>query len=160
MAKDQTQGARGRRSARLLAFEVLYEVDVARHQAADVLERRRSAMRADDDSFAYARSLVSGVLAHRQELDAIIRRFATAWPLDQMAAVDRTILRIGLFETHFQRDKVPLKVAINEAIELAKLFGGDSSPRFVNGVIGQAVDSAGGPSTEDNSSSSEERDDA
>lgn len=154
------RAAPGRRLARLLAFEVLYEVDVAHHRAAEVLERRQAAVQADQETATYARSLISGVLSKRQELDAIIQRLASAWPLDQMAAVDRTILRLGLFESQFQRDKVPLKVAINEAIELAKLYGGESSPRFVNGVLGRAAgpqaEDAQGPSTGDAPSSPEE----
>jgi N utilization substance protein B len=89
---------------------------------------------------AYARELVGGVLRERPELDRIIQERAPTWPLRQMAATDRTILRLGLYECRYKRGIVPVKVAINEAIELAKLYGGESSPRFVNGVLGQLAD--------------------
>ncbi len=79
--------------------------------------------------------LVEGVMKHRSEIDPIITRFAPDWPLDSLAIVDRNILRLGVFELKFS-DAIPAKVAINEAIELAKGFGGPSSGRFVNGVLG------------------------
>ena len=131
----QTGG--GRRQARVLAFKVLYEADVARHPPSEVLERLLRAETADPKAAAYARELIGGVLRHRQELDATIQELAPAWPLRQMAPVDRTILRLGLYESRHGHGMVPLKVAINEAIELAKLYGGESSPRFVNGVLGR-----------------------
>jgi N utilization substance protein B len=93
----------------------------------------------------YARDLIGGILRHRVELDREIQERAPAWPLRQMSAVDRTILRLGLYECRFQHGIVPLKVAINEAIELAKLFGSESLPRFVNGVLGSAVASESRP---------------
>jgi transcription antitermination protein NusB len=126
----------GRREARVLAFKVLYEVDVAHHPPAAVLERLLAEERVDDRATEYARELVDGVLRERADLDRVIQERAPTWPLRQMAAVDRTILRLGLYETLHKRGIVPVKVAINEAIELAKMFGGESSPRFVNGVLG------------------------
>ena len=80
------------------------------------------------------------VLQHRRELDAIIHARAGAFPLAQMAAVDRNILRLGLYESLYRNDTVPVRVAINEAIELAKEFGSESTPRFVNGVLGRQLD--------------------
>jgi N utilization substance protein B len=79
------------------------------------------------------------VQSHRRQLDSIIEQHAPAFPVDQMAPIDRTILRIGLYELVFTRD-MPFKVSINEAVELAKTFGGDSTPRLVNGVLGSVVD--------------------
>jgi N utilization substance protein B len=128
---------RGR--ARELAFVVLYEVDVAHHPPGEVLERVLAAERPERRVAAYARDLVGGVLRRRRELDQRIQEHATTWPLRQMASVDRTILRLGLYESLDQHGIVPVKVAINEAIELAKLYGGESSPRFVNGVLGNIV---------------------
>jgi len=94
--------------------------------------------------------LVNGTLAHRTEIDAIIERAAPQWPIDQIAAVDRAILRLGLFELMFgKRDEVPPKVAINEAIELGKAFGGESSGRFVNGVLGTVYKEMGEPGKDD-----------
>ena len=127
----------GRRQARILAFKVLYEVDVAHHPPSEVLERLLRADATDRKVEAYARELIGGVLRHRKELDETIQEYAPARPLRQMAAVDRTILRLGLYESRHGRGMVPVKVAINEAIELAKLYGGESSPRFVNGVLGR-----------------------
>ncbi|MCC6175983.1 MAG: transcription antitermination factor NusB [Chloroflexi bacterium] len=129
----------GRRHARILAFQVLYEVDLARHAPSEVLERLLADEAIEPDAAQYAHGLIGGVLRHRQELDRDIQAHAPARPLPQMAAVDRTILRLGLYECRFEHGIVPVKVAINEAIELAKLFGGDSSPRFVNGVLGAIV---------------------
>lgn len=130
----------GRREARVLAFKVLYEVDVAHHPPRGVLERLEAEEPTDSRVAAYARELVGGVLRERPELDRIIQERAPTWPLRQMAATDRTILRLGLYECRYKRGIVPVKVAINEAIELAKLYGGESSPRFVNGVLGQLAD--------------------
>ena len=130
----------GRRAARVLAFQVLYEADVARHAPGEVLERLLESERPAPDVAAYARELIGGVLRHRQELDSKIQERATAWPLRQMAAVDRTVLRLGLYEALHQHGIVPVRVALNEAIELAKLYGGDSSPRFVNGVLGRIIE--------------------
>ncbi len=120
----------------MLAFKVLYEVDLAHHAPSAVFQRRLAEEPVDSQAVEYGRDLIDGVLRERAELDAIIQQRAPTWPLRQMAAVDRTILRLGLYEALHQRGIVPLKVAINEAIELAKLFGGESSPRFVNGVLG------------------------
>ena len=97
------------------------------------------------DVESYARELIGGILRHREEIDREIQQRAPAWPLRQMSAVDRTILRLGLYECRFQHGIVPVKVAINEAIELAKLFGSESLPRFVNGVLGSAVASESKP---------------
>lgn len=156
--RASTPGSRGnwsgRRLARILAFQVLYEMDLAHHAPGDVLARfsemaTAAALDSDDreyvhgplapDVVAYARDLLSGILRHREALDAEIQRRAPAWPLRQMSVVDRTILRLGLYECRYQHGIVPVKVAINEAIELAKLFGSESLPRFVNGVLGSAV---------------------
>ena len=84
---------------------------------------------------AFARELVTGVLEHREEIDEVIRQKATAWPLEQVAVVDRNILRLAIFEILLD-NRVPVRAAINEAVELAKAFGGESSPKFVNGVLG------------------------
>lgn len=83
----------------------------------------------------FALELVDGVLKHQSEIDELIQKFAPQWPLDQITIIDRNILRLGIFELHFS-ETIPAKVAINEAIELAKSFGGQASGRFVNGVLG------------------------
>ena len=139
-----TRAALERREARTIALEALYEAEVGRHPAGETIERRGSARPGADEAVRYARELVSGVLGRRAELDAIIQGRASAWPLAQMAAIDRNVLRLGLFEALRSRDTVPVGVAINEAVDLAKLYGGDNSARFVNGVLGRAVGSPGG----------------
>jgi len=83
--------------------------------------------------------LVAGVMNHRERLDVLITRFAPDWPVQQLAPIDRSILRLALYELGASDGTTPPKVAINEAVELAKAFGGDSSPRFVNGVLGAAL---------------------
>ncbi len=97
------------------------------------------------DDISFAKSLVSGVLKHRKKIDKIIEKIAPEWPLNQIAVVDRNALRLGLFELLFsKKDEVPSKVAINEAIEIAKVFGSESSGRFVNGVLGTVFKEMGG----------------
>ncbi len=121
--------------ARAVALQALFEIDSVNHPAEQVLAHRieEESLAADGETFA--RELVQGVLAHRGELDALITRFAPEWPVDQLAIIDRNVLRLALFELLNLSD-VPVKVAINEAVELAKTYGSDSAPRFVNGVLG------------------------
>jgi transcription antitermination protein NusB len=102
----------------------------------------------DDPQFII--NLVKGVLEHIAELDAIIEKAAPQWPIDQIAMVDRNVLRLGLYELMWgDREAVPPKVAINEAIELAKSFGGESSGRFINGVLGTVYKEMGEPGKDD-----------
>ncbi len=124
-----------RRRARIVTLMALYEADSVGHDAQAILERllRETPLPADAQEFA--RHLVKGVLAHQQEIDEVIRRAAPAWPLEQVAIIDRNILRLAVFETLID-NKVPVRAAINEAVELAKHFGSQASPRFVNGVLG------------------------
>lgn len=91
----------------------------------------------EEQKFAYR--LVEGVFANRERLDKLIQRFSPEWPVDQIATIDRNILRIALYEFGVSRD-TPIKVAINEAVELAKAFGSDNAPSFVNGVLGSLAD--------------------
>jgi len=83
----------------------------------------------------FAKHLVEGVLKNINEIDELIKKYATEWPLEQITIIDRNILRLGIFELKFDPD-IPSKVAINEAIEVAKTYGGESSGKFVNGVLG------------------------
>lgn len=93
--------------------------------------------RLTEENVAFTRALVSGVIQNKERLDLTIQKLAPAWPVEQIPAIDRNILRLALFEILLD-NKVPIKVAINEAVELAKTFGGDTSPKFVNGVLGSA----------------------
>ena len=126
------------RQARILALQALYELDTTQHMAADVIAYRLEDQPLPPEGETFLRSLVSGVLTFRDRLDELIQRYAPAWPVTQIAVVDRNVLRIALFELSGQT-QTPPKVAINEAVDLAKLFGSDSSFRFVNGVLGSAV---------------------
>jgi transcription antitermination protein NusB len=128
-----------RTRARSLALQVLYEVDIANHPPADVFKSRLEEAPLTDDLSEFARQIIFGVLPLTNNLDLLIARYAPEWPLDQIAAIDRNILRIALWEFAVLRE-TPIKVAINEAVELAKLFGSDSAPRFVNGVLGALAD--------------------
>jgi N utilization substance protein B len=124
-----------RTRARSLALQVLYEVDVANHPPGDIYKLRLEDNPLPDDLSDFARQIIFGVLPLRVTLDEIIARYAPEWPLDQIAAIDRNILRMALWEFAVHHD-TPIKVAINEAVELAKHFGSDSAPRFINGVLG------------------------
>ena len=118
-----------------MAFQVLFEVDVTGHHPGKALRERLIDQPLAAEGEAFCRRLVDGVLQHLETLDAILERIAPEWPIDQIAPVDRAILRLATFELVFG-DETPSKVAINEAVELAKLFGSESSGRFVNGVLG------------------------
>jgi N utilization substance protein B len=124
-----------RRKARIAALQVLYELDCTRHKVEETSAHLRAGEILAQEALAFSEELVKGVLQHKSELDALIRRFAPAFPVEQMSVIDRNILRLAIFEILFS-DKVPLKAAINEAIELAKDFGSDSSPRLINGILG------------------------
>jgi N utilization substance protein B len=127
-----------RHRARIIALQALFEIDCAHHQPAEVLERRLEEAEFPDIGAQFARELVTGVSHRQEELDALIGRYAPEWPVDQIAIIDRNILRLSIFEI-LMREDTPVKVAINEAVELAKEFGSDSSGRFVNGVLGSLV---------------------
>ena len=124
-----------RHHARSLALQVLYELDCTNHPVDDVLNERLSSEPVLDETRTLTLRLVQGVLEHQQKLDVLIHRYAPEWPLDQIAIIDRNILRIAIYELTVDHS-VPIKVAINEAIELAKTYGTESTPRFVNGVLG------------------------
>ena len=130
---------RARHQVRIVALQALYEIDCIQHPPAVVLEQRFLATQLPKSAQSFACHLVNGVLKHQGVLDLFIHRHAPEWPLEQMAYIDRNILRVAIFE--FAIDgQTPIKVAINEAVELAKAFGSDSAPRFVNGVLGTLVE--------------------
>ncbi|MFZ5855541.1 MAG: transcription antitermination factor NusB [Chloroflexota bacterium] len=130
---------RSRTRARGLALQVLYEVDLANHPPVEVFQSRLGDLPLSDELAEFARQIIFGVLPRIQELDLLIAKYAPEWPLDQVAVIDRNILRMAFWEFAVQRE-TPLKVAINEAVELAKQFGSDSAPRFVNGVLGSLAE--------------------
>ncbi len=124
-----------RTRARALALQVLYEVDLANHPPGEVFKARLEETPLSPELAEFARQIIFGVLPLTASLDAAISQYAPEWPFDQIAAIDRNILRMACWELAVFHD-TPVKVAINEAVELAKLFGSDSAPRFVNGVLG------------------------
>ncbi len=124
-----------RRRARTLAFQALYEVDSAGHDIEVVVNHLLDKEGLSEENAAFVHELVSGVTHNKEKIDHNIKNFAPTWPVEQIPVVDRNILRLAIFEILLD-NKVPVKVAINEAVELAKTFGSDSSPKFVNGVLG------------------------
>ena len=134
--------AGARRKARAVALQVLYEVDLAGHNMEVALAYLVDKEKLSEENTAFARALVSGVIQNKEEIDQHIRKFAPAWPIEQISVVDRNLLRLAIFEVLFDNN-MPVKVAINEAVELAKTFGSDSSSKFVNGVLGSVSAIAG-----------------
>lgn len=127
-----------RHLSRTLALQSLYEWDFNGKddsKALEFLEKNKSEFAADFDDAGFAVMLVEGVLKNKNMIDTVISTYATDWPLEQITMVDRNILRLGVYEMQCTTD-IPTKVAINEAIEIAKQFGGESSGKFVNGVLG------------------------
>ena len=126
---------KARRKARAVALQVLFETDCTTHPAELVIAQRLEEQPLSAELDDFARRLVAGVLSRAGMVDELIHKHAPEWPLDQMAIIDRNILRMAIWEFAVDR-QTPLKVAINEAVELAKLYGSDSAPRFINGVLG------------------------
>ena len=121
---------KSRTVARGIALQVLYEYDLTKHPVGEILENRFKDKKIADNLQDFTRQIVQGVLPRIEKLDNVISSFAPDWPLDQVASIDRNIIRIALWE--FAVGKItPVKVAINEAVELAKLYGSDSTPRFI-----------------------------
>jgi len=133
---------KSRTRARALALQALYEIDITAHPPGEVLQNRMADDALPGEHGEFARQIVLGVVSLRPELDQVIAQYAPEWPFDQIAPIDRNILRIACWEFAVQGD-TPLKVAINEAVELAKLYGSESAPRFVNGVLGSLAEHRG-----------------
>lgn len=136
--------ASNRHLGRIVALQTLYELDFrvevgdSQLDTAEVLTRNIDRYKEVVEDKAFISEIVEGVLSKIDELDSIIQPIAPDWPLSQIARIDRTILRIGVYELSHMH-KVPPKVVINEAVELAKSFGADNSSKFVNGVLGTAL---------------------
>jgi transcription antitermination protein NusB len=126
---------KSRTKVRSIALQVLYEVDITGHAPGLVLEQRLAEEPIEEAQVVFLKEIVNGICPIVVELDDFIAQHAPEWPLDQVATIDRNIIRVALWEFAVSAT-TPIKVAINEAIELAKLYGSDSTPRFVNGVLG------------------------
>jgi N utilization substance protein B len=124
-----------RHKARTIALQALYEVDSVGRRPERVVERLLAEAKLSAENSEMVRELVSGTVKNREAIDGNIIKFAPAWPVEQIATIDRNILRLAIFEILFDNE-VPVKVAVSEAVELAKTFGSDNSYRFVNGVLG------------------------
>jgi N utilization substance protein B len=135
VAREHPLPADPRTRARWLAVQGLYEWDTSGHDALRAVEHRLEDEPDTAQVAAFARALVTGVRDNQAAIDEVLARTAPQWPLEQMAVVDRNILRVAIFEVLFD-NKTPVRVAVNEAVELAKTFGSESSARFVNGVLG------------------------
>ena len=128
--------------ARVLTLQSLYEMDVAGHEPHAALERLLEESGVRGSIVEFARSLLDGVLVHKEEIDRIIEETAPAWPAEQLSPIDRNILRIAIRE--FLVDNLtPVSAAINEAVELAKRYGSDNSSKFINGVLGSVSGARG-----------------
>jgi len=130
---------KSRTKARSIALQVLYEVDLSGHKPGIVLADRFERFKIDTTQKEFISLIVSGIVANKTALDEFIADFAPDWPLEQVAFIDRNLLRLALWEISVYK-KTPVKVVVNEAVELAKIYGGDGSPRFINGVLGALID--------------------
>jgi len=129
---------KSRTKARAVALQALYEYDLTQHFVGDILSNRFNEEELEDKMKRFSEEIVLGILPIIEQLDHIIANYAPEWPLEQVASIDRNIIRIALWEFAVKKCS-PIKVAINEAVELAKAYGSDSTPRFVNGVLGSLV---------------------
>ena len=128
--------SQSRRRSRIAAFQVLFEADLTGRLVPEVLNRHLAESSLNAEAQQFTRDLVFGVGRHLEDIDDTIRHYAPAFPLEDMAAVDRNVLRLAIYEVLFDTGRAPLRVAINEAVEIAKGYGSESSGRFVNGVLG------------------------
>ena len=136
--------ASNRHLGRIVALQTLYEYEFRSQVESnpvpvdEILDRNIERYESAIEDKKFVSELVNGVIKVEKDLDAALQPIAPGWPIDQIARIDRNILRIGLFELLHRQDAVPPKVAINEAVELAKAFGSDNSSKFINGVLGTA----------------------
>jgi N utilization substance protein B len=146
---------------RSIAMQSLYEWDFngkKKDGMSEIMARNIQEFGPGAEDVSFVHYLVNGVLKNKEKIDKLIEKCAPEWPLDQVTVVDRNVLRLGIFELVFGNyEEVPPKVAINEAIELAKTYGGESSGRFVNGVLGTIYREMGEPMKEDKSEKDADR---
>ncbi|MFH0952210.1 MAG: transcription antitermination factor NusB [Patescibacteria group bacterium] len=135
-----------RHLSRTIAMQTLYGWDfndLDKNKIQESLNYVQEEFAPDFDDEGFTKILVEGVLSNQQDIDKLITKYAPEWPIEQITTVDRNILRLGIYELKFNNE-IPPKVAINEAIELAKTFGGEASGKFVNGVLGAIYKDMGG----------------
>jgi N utilization substance protein B len=125
-----------RSRARRQALQILYQSDITGESISEILESSTYSVE-DGEPDGFCRELVSGVSAHSEEIDDILGEVSENWVVSRMPFVDRNILRLSTYEIFYGGDDVPASVSINEAVELAKTYGGEDSSKFVNGVLGK-----------------------
>ena len=135
LTRDNEKMKGSRRKARVVAFQALFEIDAVDHDPEKVISGLLASEKLAEDNISFIRELVSGVLVNETEIDNYIKEYAPAWPIQQLSVADRNIMRLAIFEIMFD-NVTPVKVAIDEAVELAKSFGGEHSSKFINGVLG------------------------
>ncbi len=138
-SRDRQQRNSRRHQARILAMQILYEAEVTGHSPTEILVRTRNQGGVPDETLDYASELLSGIRARNLDLVSEIERAAPDFPFTGIAIIDRSVLQIAIFEAAYA-DSVPPRAAINEAVEIAREYGGETSARFVNGVLGQIID--------------------
>jgi len=142
-----------RHLSRSIAMQSLYEWDFSgcdNQKLQEIIDRNIKEFGLGMDDVNFIRQLISGVIEKKEQIDSIISKSAPQWPIEQITIIDRNVLRLGLYELLFgSREEVPPKVAINESIELAKTFGGESSGKFINGVLGTVYREIGEPGKEE-----------
>ncbi|MBT2677562.1 transcription antitermination factor NusB [Bacillus sp. ISL-35] len=126
-----------RRTAREKALQALFQIDISKVEASDAIEHVLEEEAGDD----YLNKLVNGTLEHQPEIDEEIKVYLEKWSLDRLAAVDRNLLRLAVYELKYCNEEVPMNVVLDEAIEIAKLYGDDQSSRFINGVLSKVKQS-------------------
>lgn len=127
-----------RRTARELGLKVLFARDLGKVEPYTMLEQLAEEENSGDNAKNFSKCLIEGVILNQEQLDRTIKEYAIEWDLDRMAAVDRNIMRLALYEMFYSPD-VPMAVAVNEAVELAKLYGSEDSARFINGILGKVI---------------------
>lgn len=154
--------ASNRHLGRIIALQTLYEYEFRQDcedkklDLSEILARNIERYSDTVDDVAFIKKVVNGVHTHQQKLDDTLQPIAPDWPLSQIARMDRAVLRVGAFELLYNSDAVPAKVAINEAVELAKSFGGENSSKFINGVLGTLLKQQNGDDQEESTESEEE----
>ncbi|SMB94868.1 NusB antitermination factor [Desulfonispora thiosulfatigenes DSM 11270] len=131
-----------RRVAREKSLQALYQVDVTKENIQEVITQRLEDETIDEKAKEFIVNIIEGTVAHTEEIDKIIKNYAVDWTIERMSIVDRNILRIAIYEMNYSK-MTPIKVILNEAIELAKIFGSDKSPKFINGVLGKIKEDFG-----------------
>ncbi|MBO8125886.1 MAG: transcription antitermination factor NusB [Firmicutes bacterium] len=127
-----------RRLARETALKALYQAEIGKFQITESAQILIHEFALAEDVAKYVREVTSGVMEHLEEIDSLINQFSIDWPINRLGSIERNILRIAVFELSYRED-IPDSVAINEAVELAKKYGDDASPKFVNGVLGNIL---------------------